>query len=368
MEYNAAPEWVKTNDNDEVFGILTVQAVPESYDEFTFHLWNNKGIFPGATLTNVKLGVACSDGSFSGKTNYEGQEAVDEKWISVKSDGAGGNSFDPIVDDANTVFKSVGGAFDDANNYLSLGDIPTDCYRVIYVRLEVPSDAITHGVCYPALVLQYELADPSSSSSSSSYNSTTKNDDFTGDDGDLPDSNTWEEIFGPPIINSNKCRFEVSHTHVQEYIETRYFVSGEFDIQVEYSLDTYPDTSWWKFRLKAEEVSGGNKYWYCARAYDGTEGQVHIFEQRDDDLSQNEALILYGGQTGKLRLVRENGSTTIKAYYWYSGSWTEIVPGANITSSEDMMFSLQLICGDNKPNVVADFDNFTLAVGQDEWT
>ncbi len=376
LEFQGYPQWHTTSDVGKVSTILSIRLPLEVSNELVYHLWNNQDIWPGATLVDIKLGVSCSDGLFTGKSNAEGQEAVTEKWVSVKSNGSGGNINPPIFDDAQANYKSVGGDLGNSDNYLSLGDIPSDCYRKIYVKIDVPEDPETNGPCYPALVLQYTLEEPSlsSSSQSSSSSSTSYNidsdDTFTGNNGDPVNSAKWDILAGTPNIYNNQCRMGVTSLNLEEKMRSKYWVSGVFDVQIDFIIDTYFSTDSWKLRLTAEPQDGSQDWWSITRGFDTayTVNQFQAFEQYDFSITTLR-VDLYEADivTGKLRLARESGSDVIKAYYWTGSAWQQIVPAVAVTSNADMKFTLQLICADGKPNTTIDLDDYTLTIGTAIW-
>ncbi len=376
LEFQGYPQWYTTSNIGKVSTILAIRLPLEVTNELVYHLWNNQDIWPGATLVDIKLGVSCSDGSFTGKSNAEGQEVVTEKWVSVKSNGSGGNINPPIFDDAQVIYKSVGGDLGNSDNYLSLGDIPSDCYRKIYIKIDVPENPETNGPCYSALVLQYTLEEPSlsSSSQSSSSSSTSYNidsdDTFTGNDGDPVNPAKWDILAGTPNIYNNQCRMGVTSLNLEEKMRSKYYISGIFDVQIDFIMDTYFSTDSWKLKLTAEPQDGSQDWWSITRGFDTayTANQFQAFEQYDFSITTLR-VDLYEADivTGKLRLARESGSDVIKAYYWTGSAWQQIVPAVAVTSSADMKFTLQLICADGKPNTTIDLDDYTLTIGTAIW-
>jgi hypothetical protein len=119
-------------------------------------------------ITGVKLSVACMEGEYSGQTNLEGQECVDEKWIKARSDGVRGYGCEEMVDDEQKTYKAIGGGFDNSADYLSLGDFVPDSARKIFVKIEIPEGIDTSTEAFPQLVVQYSVENTSSSSQSSS--------------------------------------------------------------------------------------------------------------------------------------------------------------------------------------------------------
>ncbi len=376
LEFQGYPQWYTTSNIGKVSTILSIRLPLEVSNELVYHLWNNQDISPGATLVDIKLGVSCSDGSFTGKSNAEGQEAVTEKWVSVKSNGAGGNINPPIFDDAQANYKSIGGDLGNPDNYLSLGDIPSDCFRKIFIKIDVPENPETNGPCYPALLVQYTLEEPSlsSSSQSSSSSSTSYNidsdDTFTGNDGDPVNSAKWDILAGTPNIYNNQCRMGVTALNLEEKMRSKYYVSGIFDVEIDFIIDTYFSTDSWKLRLTAEPQDASQDWWSITRGYDTgyTANQFQAFEQYDFSITTLRVdLYSIDIVTGKLRLARESGSDVIKAYYWTGSAWQQIVPAVAVTSNADMKFTLQLICADGKPNTTIDLDDYTLTIGTAIW-
>ena len=113
----------------------------------------------------MKLSVACANGLFLGQDDSLGQECVTEKWIEIKSNGTIGSG---IVDDANISFKAIGGGFTNAIDYLSLGNMPTNTARKIFIKFNIPNDPEMTGTINPRFALQYDVKSSSSSSSLSS--------------------------------------------------------------------------------------------------------------------------------------------------------------------------------------------------------
>lgn len=169
--YNAEPQWYEPNSYATLTSIITVRVPGQGYIvEYEYHIWNNRGVIGAGILANGRLGISCSNGLFTGQSLSQGQEVVTEKWISLKSNGAGGSG---IIDDAQAEYKACGGPLDDYDNFIYMGDMPTNTYRKIFVKVTVPEGAVTDGVSYPLLVLQYDARNPDWSSSSSSISSSS---------------------------------------------------------------------------------------------------------------------------------------------------------------------------------------------------
>ena len=147
--------------------------------EKTVYLWFDRGDPQDRTpkedcsegqykITNIRVSVANQDGSFSGGTNQQGQECVDEKWISIRSDGVRTHYCDEMIDDNQSTFKAVGGGFTNSADYLAVGDFCADSARRLFIKVTVPEGCSSEGAVFPKLVVQYNVENESSSSESSS--------------------------------------------------------------------------------------------------------------------------------------------------------------------------------------------------------
>ena len=131
------------------------------------HLWSSKDDPIGGVATNIKISVACSNGLFTGQDNGIGQECVTEQWLEVKSNGVVGSG---ITDDAQATYTPIGGGFT-GSKYLSVGNIPANTARKLFIRLNIPASITSDGSVYPKIVVQYDVESSSSSCSSSSSSS-----------------------------------------------------------------------------------------------------------------------------------------------------------------------------------------------------
>ncbi|MBA7542721.1 hypothetical protein ES705_35045 [subsurface metagenome] len=96
-----------------------------------FRLWNDFGGSKSSdAMTSVKISIRDADGGTD-------ELWTQQHWIQIKSSSGSTG----VVDDAMTVFQAVG-----KNKELSLGDIPSDEYRTLFVRCYPPTDAIAGEV------------------------------------------------------------------------------------------------------------------------------------------------------------------------------------------------------------------------------
>ncbi|MGR3311131.1 MAG: hypothetical protein ACUZ77_10185, partial [Candidatus Brocadiales bacterium] len=129
-------------------------ALGATSTEVILHLWNSKNDASNLTMTNCKLTTRLSNGTYTGGIDEEGQEAIDEKWFEVKSDGVTGAD---ITDDAQASFTAIGGDPDVGGNALSIGDIPPNNARHIHLRVNVPAIPTTESSTFPELVIVADM-------------------------------------------------------------------------------------------------------------------------------------------------------------------------------------------------------------------
>lgn len=115
-------------------------------------LWNAHGGEIALKMVNVKITVALDNGGYNGGTYPQGQEIVDGKWVELKSSGIVGSG---IIDDSQSAFSPVGGP--PASGALSIGDIPQNSARIIFLRLNLPASPLTLFAATPRLLISYDV-------------------------------------------------------------------------------------------------------------------------------------------------------------------------------------------------------------------
>jgi len=124
-----------------------------------YHIWNDRGgVLDSSKMTSVKITVRDADGD-------ETDNITTQHWVEVKSTtivaGAastgGGSSGDltGVTDDNMPEFQAIG-----KDNYAILGDIPANCYRIILVRVNIPTNAIQAGVTFSLYVTNQQPSTP----------------------------------------------------------------------------------------------------------------------------------------------------------------------------------------------------------------
>lgn len=95
-------------------------------------------LFGDGTDGNIPPSGYPITGTYQPNTNLCGKEWVDDKWMKVRSIGIAGSG---IVDDNESVYTPIGGS-----TVHSIGDIPSNCSRYLYLRVDVPSGATPTGM------------------------------------------------------------------------------------------------------------------------------------------------------------------------------------------------------------------------------
>ncbi len=125
-----SPSFYSTGDIEQTyknFGNCEAGAYKPDATGWKVRLWNAKGSTGSVDdMTSVKISVRDADGGTD-------QLWTQQHWIQIKSSSGSTG----VVDDAMTVFQAVG-----KNKELSLGNIPFNQYRTLYVRCYPPTDAI----------------------------------------------------------------------------------------------------------------------------------------------------------------------------------------------------------------------------------
>jgi hypothetical protein len=180
------------------------------------------------------------------------------------------------------------------------------------------------------------------------------NDTFTGSDGSDPDPDRWYGLeYGTSAVQilGNQSRHTTASGNARMY--SNIAIDGDFDIQVDYSINTGPASNVWTAWLRAEDYFNDLRFSYIARAYNS--GHKYLF----CDTGCTEIFLSH--TNGKLRLTRSGN--TFHAYYDSSG-WVEIGTGrTNSTINKLVKIQLGVTRSTTNPTAIIDFDNFTINSG-----
>jgi hypothetical protein len=115
-----------------------------SSQEIIVWLWNKKDFSNAPKATDVRVSALAG--------NAWAEDIITGKYLKVKSNGV----LDPdgvgIVDDAETEFTPIGGSLTDPDYYHLIGDIPSNCARRLFFRIDLPDGFSPLGA--PRLLVQ----------------------------------------------------------------------------------------------------------------------------------------------------------------------------------------------------------------------
>jgi hypothetical protein len=196
----------------------------------------------------------------------------------------------------------------------------------------------------------------STTSTTSTFTSTTTtthciwDDHFNRKNDQTPDPDRWNVQGGPDTTHidhyNNQLRLRTATINDgNKWMLSTYTISGDFDIQVDFDLDTYPATNSWYFGLGAWK-NGGEYVTLYRNYYNGQKYRVNP-GQSDYAASEN---------TGKLRLVRSG--STVQPYKWNGASWDTL--GSGKTLSGDVQVYISVDCWNSDPSAIAFFNNLRI--------
>jgi len=153
---SANPQLFDNTDTLEISSQLFANVSAGSVSpDVELHLWNGKDSGTADTMKNIRITTSTANDKYTGDNNANGQELVTGHWVEIKSAGVIGTG---ITDDAMTSYKPVGGdPIASINNYLGVGDIPTNCARKLFIHINTPVGAQSSGTIAFTLKVLYTL-------------------------------------------------------------------------------------------------------------------------------------------------------------------------------------------------------------------
>lgn len=183
-------------------------------------------------------------------------------------------------------------------------------------------------------------------------------DDFTGTDGDAPRSDLWEDLnpVGSAVmqITDNTLAFSISSAIAARNVRLSHKLSGDFDIQVDFSLGTADLQDIWNVWLIAttdDEVTDGKLS--INITHNGVVKYLsNIMVGSTANYAQTGTITEL---IGKLRIVRSG--TTGYAYYWDDG-WVQLDSISGVSTAD-----MRVVIGSKTTtamNLSGYFDNFRI--------
>jgi len=183
-------------------------------------------------------------------------------------------------------------------------------------------------------------------------------DSFAGPNDSSPNPIKWNVVNGSPTIQSNKLRLSVVGAGTQDFITSKAVVTGDFDVQVDYTLVVDGNVNAWGVDLTA--------------IIDSTHGVLMRYQSIGDGTYYAMRGYINGGSwnydgtsigyiaSGKLRIVRLG--TQFYVYWWNGSSWTAQGTFVNINAN-DVTVGLEASNWNDNPNFTWDAQNFIFNVG-----
>lgn len=189
-------------------------------------------------------------------------------------------------------------------------------------------------------------------------------DDFTGDDDDDPDVRLWTKSAstGTVSIQSNKLQFAINNASGTDAVNSRFHISGDFDIQVDFDTSGCPSTTLWANGLLLKAVGGGDTILSIDKRYDVN--NYYTSEIKTAGSTNDSDNTTNSDTSGKLRITRSG--TTVTCYYWNGSSWTSMSTYAS-WNTDDVFVQLRLVTTTNMV-ATATYDNFTINSGTVVWS
>lgn len=182
-------------------------------------------------------------------------------------------------------------------------------------------------------------------------------DNFVGTNGDLLNQEYWvPEETGRLFIYGNKSRADVGTSGTSDIVRgfLRYELSGDFDIQVDFDLISFPVATTYSFTgIQVRWSSGRCGVFRTASTADGQRYQA-------EDLTLPISNYTNSDTTGKFRIKRVG--TSITCYIWSGTQWEWNGNTAGYTcssTSEDIIFNTYCHAGANSV-AITDLSNFTV--------
>ena len=199
-----------------------------------------------------------------------------------------------------------------------------------------------------------------SSSSSSSSSSCELNDSFTGSDGTLLNSEKWDYIYetDSPVISGNKAYTKVSSAsagQLKDGVRGKLLLSGNFDVQIDYTLQIGPSADGWNGMFRVIPVSG-DSFFGVTRGYaPAPSGQYYSVIEKEESVLSSPVVSASNDTGGAFKLIRQNGNEMI-GQVWNGQQWVTLKQAQWVGGDVDVEFLLTT--SGTQPTVVMEWDTF----------
>lgn len=187
---------------------------------------------------------------------------------------------------------------------------------------------------------------------------TTVDDDFTGTNGDTPNSDLWNN--SNFTIQDNRLYY----SGVSSWVRSKYDLTGDIDFQTDFALYTTPAIDSYTMRLlfRSQDAFGNWQFIEVERKYGGGSVAYWMYSYIQGFWKEIGSATT-SDTSGKLRLVRVGTKWT--GYYWTGSAWASL--GTWDGLYDDGHVSLEHGSWSSSPSFEGSFDNFQLNVGTPYW-
>lgn len=181
-------------------------------------------------------------------------------------------------------------------------------------------------------------------------------DDFTGINGSLPNTDRWVLATDKPTnsyqIYDNKLRLHVSGGGGISLGNTITF-DGDFDVQVDWTKVIGPNTNNWSGIFAAVIIDGPNAGWKAQMSRLYSLNQAIRYAKFAPSQVYNQ--FNTAANVGKFRLTRIDGF--IQGYHDVGSGWVSQYPSRFFTDYNTVEIRLGMASGEFDPSATFDFDN-----------
>jgi hypothetical protein len=198
-----------------------------------------------------------------------------------------------------------------------------------------------------------------------SFWDTFTGDDFTGTNGDLPNETVWTVQDGAGSGNivrifNNALRSSLAGDLSTFTLTTSTFdLTGDFDIQIDWDVDTGPAVNNWGFSLRVEITDGPGVGYSCLLSRLYAAGQKIRYTRINPGTTVSDVGTVV--TSGKFRFTRVAGA--FQGFHDVGGGWVNSYPAAFFTDTNDLRVRFQSSNGELDPAAVFDYDNFLINSG-----
>jgi len=183
--------------------------------------------------------------------------------------------------------------------------------------------------------------------------------DFTGDDGDPPDSDFWSVTDGTPTIQSNDLELLVNSSNTKDGVKTKKLVGGNFEIVADINVDDYAAQDNWKagvgVNLSADE------YFEINREYDNVNGHSIVVRTADGGA---ETVYRVSDTTTDTKLKIKKDGNVFKGWYWDGTAFVEVNSSDTVGLTPDEFWTYMVAeTKNNEAQLRILVDKFTILSG-----